>query len=97
MTDRRLRTLTAIAILSLVPMTVRSFSSPSVAQAQPTSPRETCVWTYTMDGNAPNIGANGVVELKGKNWQKLSEDGWKLKAASNTGGSSVVYLFEKCQ
>lgn len=51
-----------------------------------------CVWTHINDQGEPNIGEDGDVDFsKGKNWQRVSDEGWELKVANGDN-----YIFEKC-
>jgi hypothetical protein len=93
MTDlyiRRLLTIIAFAVSVLMIVTISR--GPSPVSAQTTKPRQHCVWSYVHDSGAPNIGENGEVATKDKDWQRMSDGGWQLKTASNEN-----YVFERCE
>jgi len=93
MIDRWTRTLLAVIALSTLTLAVRSLQDAMpVARAQSRPPQEKCVWTYIVDTGKPDIGSDGKVELRGENWKKLSEAGWKVKAMEG-----AFYLFERCE
>jgi len=83
--------LTAIAISTSALAARAVLSELPIARAQ-TSPQQRCVWTYIVDAYKPDIGRDGVVALKGKNWQIVSAEGWRMVAAVPNG-----YLFERCE
>jgi hypothetical protein len=89
--DRYTRALlTAIAISTTVLAARAVLDGFPVAQAQ-TAPLKRCIWTYIVDAYKPDVGRDGEVALKGKNWQRVSAEGWKMVAAVPGG-----YFFERC-
>ena len=93
MTDRDIkRLLTIIAFAVSLAAITSIFRGPSPVNAQTTTPRQHCVWSYVHDSGEPNIGQNGVVEAKDKDWQRMSDEGWQLKTANGEN-----YVFERCE
>jgi hypothetical protein len=87
---RRALTTTAVALSVLA---VQSISKgPEQTHAQTKSQRH-CVWTYINDQGEPNIGQDGNIDFtKGKNWNRVSEEGWELKVVKEDN-----YVFQKCE
>ena len=96
--DRYVKTMLTLIAVSTLALALKSFTSPlPVAYAQsPDSQGRKCTWTFLYDNGAPSIGMDGKGELKGKNWKRLSAEGWRLKTTTNTGGP-FLYMFERCE
>ena len=95
--DRYVKTMLTIIAACTLTLALESLTPPlPVAHAETESAPVQCVWTYITDNGAPSLGKDGNVKLKGKNWKRLSEEGWNLKAALYTGGP-FLYMFEKCE
>ena len=92
MPDRRQRLLN-ISVIGLSAMAIAfAFERLSTVDAQSIKPLQHCVWSYISDSGHPNIGEDGAVENKDKNWQRMSDEGWQLKATK-----ADDYIFERCE
>ena len=93
MTDRYSKVVLTIIAAAMSVLAVEAISRGPVETHAQTKPQQHCVWTHIMDQGEPNIGGDGNVDFsKGPNWQKVSEEGWQLKAVTDNN-----YLFEKCE
>jgi hypothetical protein len=94
MMDRYTKTILTVIAVALVFIAVQLQSENHEAvQAQAAKPQAHCVWSYIQDQGRPNLGKDGLVDLKDNSWKRASEEGWQLKAAANEG----VYVFERCE
>lgn len=87
--DRYVKAMLTITALATSVLAVRSVSDTvPVTHAQAA---KRCVWTYIVDAYKPDIGKDGEVAMKGKNWQRVSVEGWRMVGVVPGG-----YLFERC-
>lgn len=91
MNDRINRLLLAVVALSLATLALQSFRA-SAPDALAQGAKKRCYWTWVGDDGKPDLGKDGEIELKSKDWQKVSAEGWQLKAIHEH-----EYIFEKCE
>lgn len=92
MKDRFSRTMLAIIALSLATLAVKSVATLMPGAHAQLNPTQRCYWTWVGDDGNPDLGKDGKIELKGKDWQQASSGGWELKAVHENH-----YIFEKCE
>jgi hypothetical protein len=93
MADRYIRSALRIIAVALSVLAVQSISKGPVQTYAQTKPQRHCVWTYIIDQGEPNIGQDGNIDFtKGRNWNRVSEEGWELKVVKENN-----YVFEKCE
>ena len=93
MADRYIRSALTIIAVALTVLAVQAISTEPVQTHAQTKPQRHCVWTYINDQGEPHIGQDGNIDFtKGKNWNRVSEEGWELKVVKENN-----YVFEKCE
>lgn len=91
MNDRTTRLLLTIIAFSLATLALQPLLA-SMPGVQAQGAKKRCYWTWVSDDGKPDLGKDGEIDLKSKDWQKVSADGWELRAVHEH-----EYIFEKCE
>ena len=91
MKDRLTRASLVVIAISLATLALQSVINKMPSAHAQLKPNERCYWTWLKDDGSPDLAKDGEIELKAKDWQKVSVSGWQLKAVHQDH-----YIFEKC-